>query len=97
MHAEEDDTTLSRPALGRLIRPFEYRHARAIGSVRLAAGGFQLGIGLVLVSLGRQAETDQDRRKCFRFGGLFLVLAVLNLLGGSLDMVVDSKSPHAGM
>ena len=53
----------SRPGTHRLISPWEYRHLGVSGVTRAAAGGFQLGIGLVLLSLGRQAETDQERRK----------------------------------
>ena len=89
MHAPDDNTTPSGSALlRRLVRPWEYRHARAVGSVRLVAGGFQLGVGLVLLSLGRKAQTDQERRKCFRWSTYFLVMAALQLLGGCLDMTV---------
>jgi hypothetical protein len=48
----------------RTMPSWEYRHLRANASLRFAAGGFTLALGLVLVSLGRQAETPQDRRKC---------------------------------
>jgi hypothetical protein len=44
-----------RPGMQRLISPWEYRHLRVSGVTRAAAGGFQLGIGLVLLSLGRSA------------------------------------------
>jgi len=92
MPAPDDSTTPSGSSiLRRLIRPWEYRHARAVGSVRFVAGGFQLGLGLVLVSLGRRAETDQERRKCFRWATWFLVMAGLQLVGGCLDMAADSQ------
>ena len=71
-----------RPGLHRLINPWEYRHLRFTGVTRAAAGGFQLGIGLVLISLGRSAGTDQERRKMFRLSAWFLVPAALNLAGG---------------
>lgn len=93
MSVPEDNTTPSNSAwLRRLIRPFEYRHARAIGSVRLTAGGFQLGVGLVLVSLGRKAQTDQERRKCFRWAAWFLGMATLQFIGGFIDMSVDRRT-----
>jgi hypothetical protein len=75
----------------RLIRPFEYRHLHAVGGVRLAAGGFQLGVGLVLISLGRQARTDRERRKCYGWAAWFLGMAGVQLLGGYLDMTVASS------
>ena len=37
-----------RPGLERLISPWESRPLRVSGVTRAAAGGFQLGIGLVL-------------------------------------------------
>ncbi len=77
----------------RLIRPWEYRHRRAAAGVRFAAGGFNLGIGLVLVSLGRSAGTDQDRRKCYRWATWFLVSAALQFLGGYMDVAVDRSAP----
>jgi len=57
--------------------------------VRFAAGGFQLGIGVVLLGLGRRSETDQDRRKCFGWGAYFLGMAAVQFLGGCMDMVAD--------
>ena len=52
--------------------------------VRFAAGGFNLGLGLVLVSLGRSAGTDRERRKCYGLAAWFLVSAPLQFLGGYL-------------
>lgn len=71
-----------RPGMHRLISPWEYRHLRVAGVTRAAAGGFQLGIGLVLVSLGRRAGTSQERRKMYRLSAWFLVPAAGNLAGG---------------
>ena len=95
MHAPDDSTTPWRPvtAMRRLIRPWEYRHRHAVAGVRFAAGGFNLGIGLVLVSLGRSAGTDRDRRKCYGFAAWFLASAPLQFLGGYLDMTADRSSP----
>lgn len=86
-----DNPARPHSVMRRLIRPFECRHLHAVGGVRLAAGGFQLGVGLVLVSLGRQARTDRDRRKCYGWAALFLGMAGLQLLGGYLDMTVASS------
>ena len=71
-----------RPGLQLLINPWEYRHLRVSGVMRAAAGGFQLGIGLVLLSLGRQAGTDRERRKMYRLSAWFLVPAAANLASG---------------
>ncbi len=95
MHAPDDNTTPVRPVTGmtRLIRPWEYRHRRAMTGVRFAAGGFNLGLGLVLVSLGRSAGTDRERRKCYGLAAWFLVSAPLQFLGGYLDMTADRSAP----
>jgi hypothetical protein len=91
---ESDDSTIpSRSRLRRLITPWEYRHLHAVANVRFAAGGFQLGIGLVLVSLGRSAGTDKDRRKMYRLSAWFLVPAALNFLGGYLDTIAARTAP----
>lgn len=86
-----DNTTPPHSVMRCLIRPSEYRHLHAVGSVRLAAGGFQLGVGLVLVSLGRQARTDRERRKCYGWAAWFLGMAALQFLGGYMDMTVASS------
>jgi hypothetical protein len=77
----------------RLITPWEYRHLETVANVRFAAGGFQLAIGLVLVSLGRKADTDQEQRKMYRLSAWFLVPAALNFLGGYLDTVAARTAP----
>ncbi len=87
--------TPPRPCLYRLISPWEYRHLGVFGVMRVAAGGFQLGIGLVLLSLGRSAETDQERRKMYRLSAWFLVPAALNLVGGSWYITCDRLPPAA--
>ncbi len=93
MHAPDDSTTPSRSVVRRLITPWEYRHRRAVASARFAAGGFTLGIGTVLLSLGHSAGTGQERRKCYGWGAFFLGLAALQFSGGYLDMTVDSSAP----
>jgi len=73
--------------------PWEHRHLRAVASLRFAVGGFALALGLVLVALGRQAETSRNRRKGYGFASWFLTLAPLQFLGGYLDMKLDRSAP----
>jgi hypothetical protein len=82
-----------RPGTHRLISPWEYRHLGVSGATRAAAGGFQLGVGLVLLSLGRQAETDRERRKMFVLSALFLVPAAGNLAAGYWYAAIASSVP----
>jgi hypothetical protein len=82
-----------RPGMQRLISPWEYRHLNAVANMRFAAGGFQLGIGLVLLSLGRQAEADAERRKMYRLSACFLVPAVGNFLGGYWYTTIAPPAP----
>src|SRR5690242_1568140 len=53
-----------RPGLHRLISPWEYRHLGVSGVTRAAAGGFQLGIGLVLLLLGVARAPTRSGAKC---------------------------------
>jgi hypothetical protein len=93
MRASDNGTIPPLSGLTRLIRPWEYQHRNTVANVRFAAGGFQLAIGLVLISLGRQAGTDRERRKMYRLSGWFLVPAVLNFLGGYLDTIAGRTAP----
>jgi len=93
MHAPDDNTASSRPVLRRLISPWEYRHLRFAAGARFAGGGFNLGVGLVLVSLGRKAGTDRERRKCYGWATWFLVHATLLFVGGYLDSIADRSAP----
>jgi len=82
----------------RLIAPWEYRRLPVSGVTRAAAGGFQLGIGLVLLSLGRSAGTDQERRKMYRLSAWFLVPAAANLACGYWYTTIarSARSGHEG-
>jgi hypothetical protein len=93
MHAPDDNATPSRSGLRRLISPWESRHLRAVASVRFAAGGFTLSVGLVLVSLGRQAETRPERRKCYGWATCFLVNAALQFTGGLVATALERSAP----
>ncbi|HEX4063141.1 MAG TPA: hypothetical protein VHY58_19160 [Streptosporangiaceae bacterium] len=92
MHAL-DNTTSSRSVMTRRITPWEYRHLRAFACGYFAAGGFTLGVGLVLVSLGRGAGTGRERRKCFGWAAWFLLLAALTFTGGFRDLYLDRSTP----
>ena len=97
MRASDDSTTPNGSGiLRRLIRPWEYRHLHAVAGVRLTAGGFQLGVGAVLLSLGRQAGTEQERRKCFRWAAWFLGMGTLQVVGGCLDLIAARSAPRSG-
>jgi hypothetical protein len=93
MHAPDDSTSPLQSFMRRTMLPWEYRHLRAVASIRFAAGGFTLAIGLVLLSLGRHAGTGQDRRKCYGWAAWFLVLAPLQFLGGYMEMKMDHAAP----
>ena len=93
MHAPDDSTTSLQSLMRRTMLPWEYRHLRAVASVRFAAGGFTLALGLVLLSLGRQAETGKDRRKCYGLAAWFLVLAALQFFGGYMEMKMARSAP----
>ena len=81
-----------RPGTHRLISPWEYRHLSVSGVTRAAAGGFQLGIGLVLLSLGHSAGTDEERRKMYRLAVCFLVPAAGNLAGAYWYTAIASSA-----
>src|SRR5258708_24132811 len=93
MHAPEDSTTPLQSLMRRTMWPWEYRHLRAVASVRFAAGGFTLALGLVLLSLGRQAETGQDLRKCYGFAAWLIVDAALQFYGRYMEIKMARSSP----
>ena len=93
MHAADDSTTPLQSFMRRTMLPWEYRHLRAVASVRFAAGGFTLALGLVLLSLGRQAETGHDRRKYYGLAAWFLVHAALQFFGGYMEMKMARSAP----
>jgi hypothetical protein len=82
-----------RPGMQRLISPWEYRHLQGAANVRFTAGGFQLGIGLVLLSLGRQAGTEAERRKMYRLSAWFLLPAAGNILAGCWYTTITRAAP----
>jgi hypothetical protein len=64
--------TPARPGLQRLINPWEYRHLRAFGVTRIAGAGVAAAAGIICL-----------RYRAYGWAAFFLVIAALNLLGGS--------------
>jgi hypothetical protein len=93
MCAAENSSTPLQSLMKRTMLPWEYRHLRAVASVRFAAGGFMLALGLVLVSLGRQADTGQERRTLYRLATWFLTAAPLQFFGGYMEMKMARSAP----
>jgi hypothetical protein len=60
-----------RSGLRRAIAPWEYRHLRASGPVRMVGGGVAAAAGVVCLSYG-----------VYGWAAFFLVLGALNLAGG---------------
>jgi hypothetical protein len=71
-----------RPGLQRLIVPFEYRHLRAFGVTRIFGGSAAAAAGLVCLSYGVHG-----------WAAFFLVIATLNLAGGSWYLAIDRSAP----
>ena len=72
-----------RPGLHRLISPWEYRHLRGFGVTRIAGASVQATAGVVCLSYG-----------VYGWAAFFLVLAALNLAGGSWYLTI-AHSPSA--
>jgi hypothetical protein len=60
-----------RSGLRRAIAPWEYRHLRASGPIRVAGGGVAAAAGIVCLSYS-----------VYGWAAFFLVLGALNLAGG---------------
>jgi len=71
-----------RTGLQRLIAPYEYRHLRAFGITRIAGGSAAAAAGLICLSYG-----------VYGWAAFFLVLAALNLAGGSWYLTIDRSAP----
>jgi hypothetical protein len=61
----------------RIIPRFEYRHLRGFGVTRIAGGSVQAAAGLICLAYG-----------VYGWAAFFLVLAALNLAGGSWYLTV---------
>jgi hypothetical protein len=76
--------TPPRPGLQRLIHPWEYRHLRSFGVMRIAGGSVAAAAGIVCLSYG-----------VYGWAAFFLVLASLNLAGGSWFLTIARSAPAA--
>jgi hypothetical protein len=82
MNASDDNTAAKglrgrwasppRSGMQRLIAPWEYRHLRVSGFVRIAGGSVDVFAGVVCLSY-----------RVYGWATFFLVLGALNLAGGS--------------
>ena len=71
-----------RPGMQRLIVPYEYRHLRFFGVGRIAGGSVAAAAGVICLGVHGWAA-------------FFLVLAALNLAGGSWYLTIArSASPR---
>ena len=66
-----------RRGLHRLINPWEYRHLRVSGVMRFAGGSVAAAAGVVCLTYG-----------ALGWAAFFLVLAALNLAGGSWYLTI---------
>ena len=71
-----------RTGIRRTIAPWEYRHLRGSGLIRIAGGSFLALAGVLLLSY-----------QAYGWAALFLVLAVLNLAGGYWYMTMARSVP----
>jgi hypothetical protein len=74
-----------RSGMQRLINPWEYRHLRVFGSMRIAGGVVAAGLGAYILSYA-----------AYGWAALFLLLGALNLAGGYWYIAIArSASPRA--
>jgi hypothetical protein len=66
-----------RPGLQRLIAPFEYRHIRTFGLIRIAGGSVAAAAGLICLGYG-----------VYGWAAFFLVIAALSLAGGYWELTI---------
>jgi len=74
--------TPPRPGLQRLIHPWEYRHLRVFGVGRIAGGSVAATAGFICLSYG-----------VYAWAAFFLVVAALNLAGGSWYLTIARSAP----
>ena len=67
----------TRTGMRRIIPRFEYRHLRGFGVARIAGGSVQAAAGLICLAYG-----------VYGWAAFFLILAALNLAGGSWYLTV---------
>ena len=72
-----------RSGMRRFIAPWEYHHLRAFGVTRIFGGSVAAAAGVICLSYG-----------VYGWAAFFLVLAALNLAGGSWYLTI-ARSPSA--
>jgi hypothetical protein len=70
-----------RTGIRRTIAPWEYRHLRGSGLIRIAGGSFLALAGILLLSY-----------RAYGWAALFLVLAAANLAGGYYWYITMARS-----
>jgi hypothetical protein len=73
-----------RPGLDSLINPWEYRHLRISGVMRIFGGSVQADAGVVCLAY-----------RAYGWATFFLVLAALNLAGGYWYLTIDAQRAKA--
>lgn len=74
-----------RAGMQRLINPWEYRHLRLVGTMRIVGGTVGVGAGAVCLSY-----------RLYRWAAFFLVVAVLNVAGGCWYVKVARRPSRPG-
>ena len=82
MDARVHDPGRSRTGARRLIPPWEYRHLRVCGGMRIAAGILQGGLGVVTLSFGGKDA------KTYGWTAFWLLLGGLNVVFGHWEMTI---------
>jgi hypothetical protein len=71
-----------RHGLQRLINPWAYRHLQLVGVAHIVGGSVAAAAGIVCLSYG-----------VYPWAALFLVIATLNVAGGSWYLTIDRSAP----
>jgi hypothetical protein len=71
-----------RPGLQRLINPWEYRHIRSFGVMRVAGGSVAGAAGLICLAYG-----------AYGWAVFFLAIAAANLAGGYWYLTIARSAP----
>ena len=91
MNASNDNTfakglrrwwfTPPRPGLQRLIHPWEYRHLRAFGVIRIFGGSIAAAAGAICLAYG-----------AYGWAAFFLVIGAANFAGGYWYLTIDRSA-----
>lgn len=73
--------TPPRTGLHLLIAPWEYRHLRFVGAVRIAGGGVAAAAGFICLAYA-----------AYSWAAFFLIVATLNIAGGSWFLTINRSA-----